>query len=48
MGSVIGKAVQKEIGAAGGFIQSADGVIRITVLAGDWDARLGELKVLKF
>lgn len=34
LGAVIGNAVQKEIGAAGGSIQSPDGVIRITVPAG--------------
>lgn len=34
LGAVIGNAVQKEIGAAGGSIQSADGVIKITVPAG--------------
>ncbi|MCG2615299.1 hypothetical protein LZZ85_13450 [Terrimonas sp. NA20] len=37
LGAPVGSAVQKEIGAAGGVIQSPDGVIKITVPAGAVD-----------
>jgi hypothetical protein len=37
LGAAIGNAIQKEIGGAGGTIQSSDGVIKVTIPAGALD-----------